>query len=525
MIKKPAIYYFLAFVLAFPALLWNLQIVPFIGDEAIRAIVALEMTISHQWIVPTINGDFYFSKPPLYNWIIIFSNYFWGGPSEWASRTPTVLFTMIFCWLIYLFHRNQYKIVQHNWLVGLMFLTCGRILFWDSFLGLIDIFYSMLTYLMFMLMYTFGKARRYTLFYFSVYTISAIGFLLKGYPSIAFLGMSLLGYFIFSKDWKKIFVPAHFISGIWGMLLIGSYFWAYDYYRDASDTVGPLLEQATRRTVLVHTPGEVLLHLISYPFENLYHFLPWSLMIVLCFRHDFIKSIRENDFIYYNFIILAANIWVYWISPEVYPRYILMLIPLSFSIFIFFYEKEKERATWRVHTLSYLLKGIILIVPFSILAGFFNPDITLINYYGWKLIILFLVMSIMSWIYFRDQPNRPIILVIVVLLLRIGFDAMVLPVRASKGDNPVCKKETLRVAEKYKNEDLFISGNSDLWYVNAFYLAQGRNKITSRKFTLEKGKFYVTDADRVNIDTSRYIIKDSFQDCEFFYCHYVITPK
>ncbi len=126
----------------------------------------------------------------------------------------------------------------------------------------------------------------------------------------------------------------------------------------------------------------------------------------------------------------------------------------------------------------------------------------------------------MSWIYFRDQPNRPIILVIVVLLLRIGFDAMVLPVRASKGDNPVCKKETLRVAEKYKNEDLFISGNSDLWYVNAFYLAQGRNKITSRKFTLEKGKFYVTDADRVNIDTSRYIIKDSFQDCEFFYCYY-----
>lgn len=174
MIKKPAIYYFLAFVLAFPALLWNLQIVPFIGDEAIRAIVALEMTISHQWIVPTINGDFYFSKPPLYNWIIIFSNYFWGGPSEWASRTPTVLFTMIFCWLIYLFHRNQYKIVQHNWLVGLMFLTCGRILFWDSFLGLIDIFYSMLTYLMFMLMYAFGKSRRYTLFYFSAYTLSLI---------------------------------------------------------------------------------------------------------------------------------------------------------------------------------------------------------------------------------------------------------------------------------------------------------------------------------------------------------------
>jgi len=111
------------------------------------------------------------------------------------------------------------------------------------------------------------------------------------------------------------------------------------------------------------------------------------------------------------------------------------------------------------------------------------------------------------------------------LFLRIGFDVMVLPVRASKGDNPVCKKETLRIAEKYKTRDLFISGNSDMWYVNAFYLAQGRNKITYRKQQLEKGKYYITDADRVDIDTSRFIIKDSFQDCEFFYCHYVFTPK
>ena len=51
----------LAAILALPALLIHLPLNPFLEDEAIRATVALEMQYSGNYIVPTINGDFYYA--------------------------------------------------------------------------------------------------------------------------------------------------------------------------------------------------------------------------------------------------------------------------------------------------------------------------------------------------------------------------------------------------------------------------------------------------------------------------------
>ena len=39
-------------------------------DEAIRSLVALEMKLSGNLITPTLHGEYYYNKPPLYNWIL-----------------------------------------------------------------------------------------------------------------------------------------------------------------------------------------------------------------------------------------------------------------------------------------------------------------------------------------------------------------------------------------------------------------------------------------------------------------------
>ncbi|MEL7375863.1 MAG: glycosyl transferase, partial [Bacteroidota bacterium] len=62
-------------LLLLPALLWNLGIMVFIDDEAIRALVAQEMIWSGDYLVPTMHGDPYLNKPPLWNWILTLS--FW----------------------------------------------------------------------------------------------------------------------------------------------------------------------------------------------------------------------------------------------------------------------------------------------------------------------------------------------------------------------------------------------------------------------------------------------------------------
>ena len=47
-----------------------LNILPLSFEEPRRGVVALEMIISGNYIVPTINGELYLNKPPIHNWSI-----------------------------------------------------------------------------------------------------------------------------------------------------------------------------------------------------------------------------------------------------------------------------------------------------------------------------------------------------------------------------------------------------------------------------------------------------------------------
>jgi len=69
-LKSPYLPYGIILVLLLPALLLRLGYMPHIDDEAIRALVALEMRWSDNWVTPTLHGDYYYNKPPLWNWLL-----------------------------------------------------------------------------------------------------------------------------------------------------------------------------------------------------------------------------------------------------------------------------------------------------------------------------------------------------------------------------------------------------------------------------------------------------------------------
>jgi len=69
--QRNKLLYVLSILLLFPALLINLGLMTFIDDEGIRTLVALEMKLSGNYITPTLHGEFYYNKPPLFNWILL----------------------------------------------------------------------------------------------------------------------------------------------------------------------------------------------------------------------------------------------------------------------------------------------------------------------------------------------------------------------------------------------------------------------------------------------------------------------
>src|SRR5574338_939882 len=88
----------LGVLLAWPAFLVHLGLIAFIGDEGIRSLVAFEMKMSGNFIVPTMNGEFYYNKPPLYNWFIYGMSMLLGHFGEWPSRLTTLISLGGFAW-------------------------------------------------------------------------------------------------------------------------------------------------------------------------------------------------------------------------------------------------------------------------------------------------------------------------------------------------------------------------------------------------------------------------------------------
>ena len=205
-------------ILLLPALLVNLGIVPLYVEEPRRATVALEMLFRNNWIVPTINGDYYYLKPPFFNWILAGTYYLAGTPTEWVTRIPTVVSLVLFGLVIFLTGK-RYVSSSFGALSSLLFMTASGNLFFNSLLAEIDMFYSMVTYLGLICLFHFHQRKKYLLLFLSVYFLGAIGILTKGLPSLVFTGLSVFVFFLVKKEFRKLFAWQHF-AGIFLFLLI-----------------------------------------------------------------------------------------------------------------------------------------------------------------------------------------------------------------------------------------------------------------------------------------------------------------
>ena len=78
-------------LIAFCAFLFfaGLQVIGLVGvDEPRYAQVAREMWQRHDWVTPTLWGQPWLEKPPLYYWGAILAYQATGNVTDWAARLP-----------------------------------------------------------------------------------------------------------------------------------------------------------------------------------------------------------------------------------------------------------------------------------------------------------------------------------------------------------------------------------------------------------------------------------------------------
>lgn len=505
-------------ILCIPAFLLNLGLLAFNEDEAIRALVAYEMLYNGDYIVPTLNGLPYYYKPPVYNWFIAILYAITGTVNEFTSRLPTLFFLSLFSFIIYKTNRI-YLSQKMSLLIALCYITCGRVLFWDSFMALIDIGYSVVTYTTIFLCYYYYNKEAYIRFFLVTAILTAIGYLMKGFSSFVFYGASIGSVLLFKKDLKRFYKGPGFALGIFSMsAIIGLYYYLYNQSHDFSNTLGPLVDQSTRRTIVKFGPAKVISHFFSYPFENLFHFFPWALPGLLMFNKNIRSAVLANDYIKYCLILFIANILVYWVSPGVYPRYILMLIPISLTvIFYMINEAVNHSQKWWV-----IFRWYFLIIPFipliGIIVGFNHPGIHLVSYPYIKLGGLAISFVVLIILMLKTRRYLFWYVIIALLLTRIGFNMFVMPERYDGSIVTKSKLAILAIQKEYDDRPIRLYKKSIMDKTCSFYLAtaNGYPNIIEEEITNEF--YYIVDTLRVDypngvVKLDSFILREFNREC------------
>ena len=506
--KNPQKIFFFLLLLAIPVFLINLGLLPLFADEPTRAIVALEMILNKNAAVPTIGGDYYYNKPPFYNWILALFYILTGSYSEFVTRLPAVVPMFLFAITIYYWVSFFLKDKRIGALSGIMFLVNGRMLIYDSMLGHIDIFYSWLTFISFMLIFYFYQRKQwFQLFLFS-YLITAITFLSKGLPSIVFQGFTLIALLAYTKNLKKLFSWQHVLCGMICLGLISLYFFNYSRYNsNLEGYFSTIWDQSSRRTGAETGFGKTLIHVIQFPFEHLFHLFPVSLLILFCLHKRFWKELMKNAFLKYVTIIFLSNIWVYWLSPETRPRYLMMLYPLVFIILAHAFYTYRDSLTRTGKVLKLILLSLAVVITLLIPAAFFFGLENFVSFLTLKILIVFSASAIFTYLIYRFKDQYLIPFIAFLLIVRLAFSWFVLPHRLNHQSEEYFKTASIEMGNitkgnplyfyRYKPDVLAIPFHHRL----IFYME--RSRMQTAKFTSEDrlpGYYFTFDRDLNNPD-------------------------
>lgn len=394
---------------------------------------------------------------------------------------------------------------------ALMVLTNGRVLLYDSLLGLIEITFSWVTYAAMLLVFHFEHKRQYTLLYVTTYALTAIGFLLKGLPPVAFQLITLVGWFAYTRQVRQLLQPAHLMGVVIFFLITGSYYWLY-FDRNAiplGDVAGVLFNESAKRTGLQFGLGKTLMHLLTFPFEVFYHFIPYLLLIALLVRRGVWSLLKENSFIAFNALTFGTNVLVYWTSPQVYGRYLIGLVPLLFTVLAYvYYEKTSpaDRLRWWVERIWLVMTVIVAV---GCWVTIFYPTTRTIPGVIWKTAVVSGLLAVLAWHQSQFSLNRLGLMLAVMVVIRLGFNWLVLPGRLTT--RQFYKDSAEQAARSTLGQPLYgyqaTVGNGQATDVSSFHITALRKEIlrkTSRKLP---GAYYI--ADSVSLAGQRYEVIDT----------------
>ncbi len=470
----------------------NLGLQPFYLEEPRRVLITMEMLENNNWTLPTQLGEYYYNKPPGFNWVLIGSTSLFGELNEWSARFPTVLSTILLSVLIFLLNW-RYLNRRAAWLGAILFTSSAGILFYFSTLAEIDLYYSLLTFASIAAIFHFHKVQRYFPLFLIIYGLSALGFLTKGLPSLVFIAISLLVFFTYQRQWYRLFSLAHFSGILLFAAIIGTYFWHYAQHNSVQQFITVLWGQSSERTVIDQGFFDLFGHVLAFPFQTIGDIMPGGLLLLFAIRKDFWKLIRQNDWITFCCWMFGVNFILYWLSPGAKLRYIYMLYPFLLNVLLYLYLQRSSLRPWRMQLFRGILQSLLGIMAIAAAIIPLIEDLAFLNYLlplaaiGF---LLFMALFIIGW---RRKALLLPVFLLAVAIARIFFDLTVLPQRAYDSGGQRGKDIAAEIVDIVEDKPLHIWQDGRFSFTIVAYINQLRGQTIRRNYQRERDAFYIAN--------------------------------
>jgi 4-amino-4-deoxy-L-arabinose transferase-like glycosyltransferase len=381
--------------LVITALIWAAIYLPGLGsvelkhEEPRRALPAVHMIATGDWLVPRVGEVPYLRKPPLLNWLIAGMFKLTGGRSEWAVRFPSVLATLV--------------------------LALGMVAFGQSWLGRVGGLMASIFFLSNLAILESGRLAELEAVYISVTGLAliiwlakwyrgitglrlwlwpaillALGLLTKGPTHLIFFYGVIIPVLIWGKQLTLLVRPAHGVALL--LMLVIFSLWAIPC-SFAVGQHGPLgvwqfwIHQITSRA----SEGEafrVQAWLLNFP-QTLKNFLPWTPLLVLLWTSgiqpsgtdDVTREITSDRFraqaIFYGARLgMVITCLLMCLLPSGSPRYIypLFVVPCALLGQVFVQGKSNRLLhgylkSWRWINAVLLVAGALAVLAIPFIGG------------------------------------------------------------------------------------------------------------------------------------------------------------
>ncbi len=469
--------YVLAVLLVFPALWLNLDLVPLNHDDGLRGLVAFEMERSGNYVVPTLQGEYYYIKPPIFNWMIAATAAITGSFSNFAIRFPVTLCLLLFSLTIYFFHKKTFG-SKHAIAMGLLTLTAGHVLFESSRVGRIDIPFSWMIYAMFISVYYFFKRGNFWLLFTVSYGIAGFAYLTKGLPTIPFQGFTLIAWFVANNRFKKLFSLEHLVGLITFVVIVGVYYGLYYSMHPEGifKIITALWTDSNERSVAVHGFGNFAEHVAMFPLRFLYELAPWSILLIALVRKGWFRIVKEHSLLWFCFVVFFANSWVYWISPGSTTRYLIMFFPLIFTVLVWFYAKEEFVLPRRNLWIGRIYASILALSAIGVWYFALGTSYDYTNHKLYWVIGLSVGFFTLFVLWFKYKQSALILMVCGVLLGRISYNVFIRPALDVQIKEAAYRDGAEEAARLSMGKDLKLWQESGFFPETALYIGRLRNE-------------------------------------------------